>query len=697
MKKFLIFIAAIMMVASVSFGVACTSSLPPTTGNGDDKYTDYGVAPIITVDFDGYTESSLPNAVINKQYKLFTATAHDIYERAVDVDTSVYLYYYSEGRALVDVQDGCFTPENYGTYTLEFSAVDAFGNTSEVCVDVECNEKQELSANLSTGATNGVVGQSITLADLQVQNSAGNVEVSVMVALKDSNIVYDVTDTRKFVPEYTGEYQVTYEYADYNESGSTSYDIVVSESDAPVMADFAVPKQFILGAEYTLPTPSKCYYSTQSKKYDIVPQIFVRYGGDPDLVELDGTFTPEEEGALEIVYRATYGNKVSEKTFNSTVIDTGLLGEFNMANYFYGEYTTAVTTRDDVVITTAKDGAGFDFVNALPSGKVSFTLGIDESNNKFDRLDMYLTDSLNPNLSLKFSFVKNGETGRFIVNDDDNTNISYGFNKLMRTEFLYDDRSREVTFGGSTTIEVSTTVYGERFTGFESDTVNLSMVFGGVYGSASVHIFQINNQSFYDEMGDGVAPYVIFEKYQGGKVYVGDEVEIERIYVGDVLDPSITVKYYVKAPNGSYALDLDGNELDQDTAYNVNHKFTVTQVGSYNISIVFSDSAGNEDIYSYGIKVTAKDLVSVYLPEQGATSIKFGNAITLKKAVVNAIDDTGYTINVYVLCPDNIVDYVENGNGGVYSPDLYGEYKVFYYVYDDLGEVSVVSYTFVVE
>ena len=171
-KKLLpIFTGAFVFLACAAFA-ACDNNTPEygwvnvggntQTAQGDKE--NYGIAPIIEVDYGAYSKGSIPAAVKGKAYKVFPATANDIYGTALTVETNVYINYYTETRALVSVHNGGFTPANYGVYTVEYVAVDSFGNEAKLVYDVRCSEKEPITATVLEGELEGKVGKAVSVA-----------------------------------------------------------------------------------------------------------------------------------------------------------------------------------------------------------------------------------------------------------------------------------------------------------------------------------------------------------------------------------------------------------------------------------------------------------------------------------------------------------------------------------------------------
>ena len=144
MKKISLVCLIAILSLCISFLFACGSEEQKSE---KEKAENYGFGPIITVDFGEYSEDDLPVAVKGTQYRLFGCSAQDIYGNEVDVDTKVYLHYYSEVSFAVAIDNGCFNAEHYGVYSVVHSAKDSFDNESVYHYDVLCAERETIRSS----------------------------------------------------------------------------------------------------------------------------------------------------------------------------------------------------------------------------------------------------------------------------------------------------------------------------------------------------------------------------------------------------------------------------------------------------------------------------------------------------------------------------------------------------------------------
>ncbi|MBQ8658347.1 MAG: hypothetical protein IJ506_04355 [Clostridia bacterium] len=657
------------------------------------------VAPKISIDTEEYSLTSIPSAALGNAYRIFDASATDAYGDAAEVKARVYLYYSSETRSRIYLENGEFTPSYYGVYTVEYTATDRSGNTSVSTYEVACERKEPLKATVVNEAESGVAGVEITLSGLDYENAIGSASYEITVTHADGKAVYELGDETSFVPMYAGEYIVEYAYSDYNERGTTSYTFTVAENDSPVIFDsVTLPKYFLVGCEYTLPTP-KCYGFALGKPVKLIPTVTVQYKGGKSVV-LDSTaFTPTEAGELTVTYTATFDGVSTADSYEVVAVDVGYTDELKMANYLYGDSVTANATSNAIELLTATDGAQTEFINAVLAASLTVDFGFDLEQNEFSGLDIWLTDSVDSAKQVKFSILKDSENSSNVAINDKligKTTSSFFDDDIVT--LAYDNGACTASIGDSESAKVKTTYGGDPFEGFTSNFVYVRLAFTGVTGTSKVSLSKINNQTLFNE-GDSNIPHVVYSRYSHGKKTVGDLIEIEPVYVGDVLTPNYTVRYYVKSPDGSYTVDENGTLLSpESTDPTRSYRFIAKQLGRYLVTIGIADGFGNEYMYSYAVNILDMELPVIRLSDTKNETAKVGSNLKIKSATVTDNVSENIAIFVYVIDPNGVAsEYKRTEKGFKYKLSQKGEYTVQYYAFDEAGNTAITGYTVTVK
>ena len=692
-KKFKLVFVAVLSAVLVALSALMIYSAN-SEGNGKKNF---GINPTIIVDVpDGYLLESAPSATINQPYKIFDASAKDVYGDEIAIEVSVYVFYDAENKLLVGYENGYVIPNNYGVYTVEYSAVDAFGNKSIVLYDFDCVEKQALVAELSSHASEFKAGEEVAVADITFKNNIGDVSVKATATIISGSISYPV-ENGKFIPRYAGQYVVKYEYADYNEKGSKEYTINVTANNNPIVYGEAnVPKYFLAGCQYTLPTID-CYHFSNGQPNKVVPQISVKVGDyKPVAVGADFKFTPQYEGKTVITYTAL--NKVV-RTYEAITVNANYgTPNLDMAKYFYSPTGNAEikTLTHGITLTSAFEGSTIDFINPLVSERFNMDFGILPESN-YSRLNVYLTDLVNEDIKVKFSLVKNqGKDTSFIINDGEKAITNVAFDEVATYSFEYLNPSRTAKVGSSFALTVDKTLNGEEFKGFTGNMVYVTFEFIGVSSTGGVVVYKLNNQPLSSATRDTIEPYLVFHDYSGDEINVGDKIVISRIYAGDVLDPNYSVSYYVQKPDGTFAISDDGVELSSANAkFDKDYVVTADMNGRYLVYMSPSDSRNNMP-QSYTIEVVDGQAPIIILAADGDLSGAVGKEVKLRTPTASDNIDENVPIFVYVMDPSGKLEKVDV-EVLKFIPNVKGEYGIYYYAVDERGNAVINDYTIVVK
>jgi hypothetical protein len=462
------------------------------------------------------------------------------------------------------------------------------------------------------------------------------------------------------------------------------------------VSELFLPEYFILGASYSLPK-AECKAYKGGSIYTITPTVTLSYPSKNYSEQIvDGAFTPNMAGDIVITYEAMAFGKTEKREYLAKVVDVNFTGAMNMANYFYGEDIGVKTQSYGVAISTLKNGASVAFINSVLSRTLTMTLGVDGDKNAFTSLDIYLTNTENKSEQIKLSLTKTDGDAKVVVNDDDYAYASVAFDKASTFAFEYSNATRTVSMAGSDKVAVNKTLSGEAFHGFSSEFITVNYVFNGVTGYSTCYVYSIDNQTFSNEKGDGMRPYIYFTNYTEGNRQVGDLITIDRIYVADVLDPNYTVQYYVLAPSGKFVISTNGELLDMDTDYTKPYSFVATENGKYVVYMEIADSAGNGELYAYSINVINTQAPEITLSGI-QTEVTAGKSVVLAEATVtdNVTPAEELKVFVVVICPNWETVMAEAGK--TFKPDQYGTYTVWYYVTDGDGNIATKSYQFTVK
>ncbi|MBQ3505805.1 MAG: hypothetical protein IJA89_03415 [Clostridia bacterium] len=690
------FLAGCLAVSAVAYTGIAVASAETSTPVSETTSVNVAYEPEIFVDWGDYAADNVPNAVCDKAYRVFDATAEDVYGEKIDVQTKVWLHYTESTKSLITVKDHTVMPTLYGIYTVEYVARDYYGNVKIYTYDFVCEESQPFALTISSVEENTFVGYETQIATASFVNANGFVTERVTASLDGSDISYDITGETSFVPMYAGTYTVTYEYSDYNETATKSYQLNVEKHNDPVFFENApLNKYYIVGKTYELPTV-KAYQFDTGAPVAVTPEISVAVNtGKAKKIGTDRVFTPTKAGKLTVSYVVRYDGNERVQTYEVQAIDVGYEDEnaFDISKYFYSDDANISIRSNEIMVTTEREGAKVDFVNALAAHKIEFDFAIAQGGNHFDKMDIWLTDSVDPSVALQISYIRSGAKESLLsVNGSRGAKTGTNFYNTSTLGFIYSEKTMTAALGKAS-VKIATTVNGEEFSGFPSGKVNLSFSVSQVSGRSTLYIYRLNNQAFYNQPSDSIGPEIYFYSYAGGECLVGDMITVDRCWAGDVLDTDFKIEYAIKAPDGSYVIDENGLLLSEDNAkYDTAYTFRIRQQGSYTVQMTAMDGAGNKTFYSYAITVIDGVSPKVALKTEMPEEIKVGDIITVSDLTI--IDDVSKECSVFAFLYTPRLHGEEVKIGDTFSPSYAGEYAIAYMVTDGAGNVTMLYHYF---
>jgi len=277
--------------------------------------------PVIDIDYGGYEADNLPVAQAKKPYKVFDATAMDSYYGMCEVSCKVYQNYYSSTSTLIPIVDGCFTPSRAGTYTIEYRAVDAFGNMAEILQDITARSSlAAIEIDTSAVAANNLkAGLPVDLSGITVSGGSGRTHTEYTVTHADGESAFALTQTG-FKPLKAGTFTVTVTATDYvGNTAQKELTLKIESNPAPVIEkDAPLPLNFLDGFTYTLPDLEA--YSYINGHTRLTSEVTVTDANGT--AALKGfTYTPKvnaDGDTVTITYKVSTANGSDNRSYKNT-------------------------------------------------------------------------------------------------------------------------------------------------------------------------------------------------------------------------------------------------------------------------------------------------------------------------------------------------------------------------------------------
>lgn len=650
-------------------------------------------APTLNVDV---AENNVPQAQTRNAYLLPAATAFDKYG---DVPVSVEVYRQTGIHQEYAVENGAFTPDVAGDYTVKYTALSRTGKKAEKTITVTAGNLQPLSVTVTGATLTATAGEVYTINSAWWSVTGGNGETAsatVQAVRGGETIAIDVEELT-FTPAHTGTYKIVYTLTDTAGFTATAdYDITVSAPDGLRYVNPPVlPKTLISGGRYMVPAVYAYDYATETETLAVA-----------EITDDKGTYTVTAGNVfVPVVYEngnVTVSFKAGDATLPYSI--PCILGyttdndgrRLRAAEYLVGEGVEKTPGSLSTTVTATAQNGSWTFANKLLVDGIYAQFGFMPQSSQFDALTVTLTDSENPALSVSASIVPERSSGALETvfrsgNGDfviDNLFTGEGVNELS----VYYDNG--VWTNGNWRI-TALDAQGKPFAGFKSDFVYLTVAFTGAdtSGKAAYVVNKISDQQISTVTRDRGEPRIVIKGDVGGYKDFESEVTLSAAIAADVLDPYTSFSVTVYDPEDGIVESTDGVLLqcaDPTREYTVK----LTKYGVYRVSYVAMDSFGNTRRFNYMLPVADRTAPVIEFKHAPALSIAANGTIVIPDYTVrdNLSVAEKITVNKYIISPSGKT-HILNGESNALIPKQSGAYQVFVMAFDEAGNAAVESWT----
>ncbi len=669
------------------------------------------------------------------------AKAYDCFGKELSGVVAKAYYEYSGKLIDLTIANGKFLTTKSGTYFIEYTAKDVFGNVGVKKIEVQVvNSYSSISMSIDDSyKQEQKVATEIQLCPISQVNVSNTVGVTKIV-----RTVYRVEGTKKVQVEtngdtlYTinpGKYYVEYVLTDGAQRSKTEgYNFqVVADSSFKVISSLPTFVGFIRGNVYEIPELVLVDYSKGNAKEQLA-DIYV----DGELLE-GNLFTiekgePEGKDAEETVEYVTIEYKCGDSVVESYVVPVKtaykqdvekLPGnieftytKFLQDRFFISENGGAHQLKaNGVVISSTKNSGAVTFVQPLASEKLSFVLDVNfkktfnkdsEGNLIFQDTNVKvfkitLTDAIDKNKVLVIEFTTNPSTGYVVasLNGIVSQDLSASFVGVSAEQLSlrYDNASRKIVDVVTETQILVPKTYnnGKPFEGF-SETVYASFSFEckneGV--PAELLLYSINGQNFSSSVqGDLGEPAITVNGKLNGVFSTGDKVIVPSAKANDVFgsvlgNGTFFVSVMVeKNGNSTYAKDVNGLLLKEVSPL-VEYEIVFNEIGTYKVVYFAQDSNGVPKEVVFVLTVIHDTKPTIELNGKLPQQTKVGETISIPEATVNYFEQgLNNHYYVYVISPTYDIEIVKENS---FVAKEAGEYTIRYFVLDSYGNYELVDY-----
>ena len=696
----------------------------------------YSENPQIVVD-----ESVTFTAIKDRNFSIPKAKAYDCFGNQINkIITKVY-YKTSNNLFDVTVANGKFKAEKTGTYVIEYSAKDIYGNVGVKTVEVSvASSYDNVIVNIDHAWEGSAeVATEIALCpitEINVENAVGTINVTRKVYLStDPNKTPIKTIEDTFYTTTLGQYIVEYDVIDGSERTAVgSYTINVQASNNyVVISSLPTFVGFVRGNSYEIPSVTYLDYSSGScvekiAKVYINGEIFngniytVEKGEDEakDAQEKQENITVEYKCGNDLIK----GYNVPVKTVykkDTVRLPNGFEAPktvLRQDRYFITENGASVSTASDhLVIASNSNNGKISFVQPLDSSKLNLTFDVnykktfekDENGNPIHHptnvksFYITITDALDQNKVLVLKVFTNEQTGytQMSCGEVISQQFSASFVGLSADQLAlrYDNNNKCIIDVVTASQILSPITYenGKEFEGF-SDTVYVSFSFECIEEDkdASLRLYSLNNQSFSNSVDTDIGePVLSVNGNLNGVFYVGNQIVVPTAKAYDVfgsvmgngkLGVSVILE---KDGKTTYVKDVNGLELNNvstDVEYQVN--FAIT--GDYKIIYVAIDNNGVSSEKAFAVTVVHEEKPVFSFNGKVPKTATVGQEVTIPKASVSYKEVTNNEhLYAFIISPTFDMEIIKNNK---FVATEIGTYTVRYFALDTYGNYQIVEY-----
>lgn len=599
-----------------------------------------------------------------------------------------------ENKVVLD--DGVFTPNRIGLYTVTYTARDYFGNVGQISYQINCIETSETLIDIAYTGVVAITAGEKTCLSYRATSALGNpVNVQASVSVNDS--ACEVDEDGYFIPDTVGEYTVTLTATDMLYTETQTQVLTCTAKDLKrIVAVPMLPRRFIKDLSYSLDECVAYQYTNEGKK-PLEMQLLIKYD-DGDYAPYDHedfTIRGNEKATLKFVCKT---DETLQVTLGEVAItDVEYRSVIKLDKYFVGDVkpeTKANALR--LVFTETTGNAQLSYINALNFNSFALQFVGPTGYNNYEKMVWTFTDYYNPSNAIQFKWFNVSERLYFGINDEEPVQVaSLKGENAIRIEYRCDEDQIFI-------FENTTRVYRRAFVSnltyalcyFDIEVCDLS-------AESALDIKSLNLNNFgSNTKRDIVAPNVYADKLVG-QYPMGDVVTIKKAVVADVLGSvntkDITVE--VTTSDGLYVKSVDGVELDGTALANCDYKIQLDKLSVYTVAYYATDQANIMAKYTYFIQVVDLTCPELYFNDgSGENTVveeEAGYKHTIKAFTAKSKLGLNVEVEIMVVCDGGVVDVTREGGGYSFMLNKKTSFAVYIFAKDTQGNYTINSYTVV--
>jgi hypothetical protein len=232
------------------------------------------------------------------------------------------------------------------------------------------------------------------------------------------------------------------------------------------------------------------------------------------------------------------------------------------------------------------------------------------------------------------------------------------------------------------------------FTGFSSDKAYLKISVGGVESDSrfGLLIYKIGEQ-FMNAEKDNIPPVITVNGIVDTSYGVNTTVKTFMGYATDVLAENVNVTMTIYDPNYEVVVDVNGLPLEYVDA-SKEYEIVLSMYGVYIVEYMAEDANGGINMETI-VYIVEDYLAPTVKVDTANLTCKLGDRVELPTATFTDNCTSAENMGAYIMYynPNGqcflVYDIiVQNTIRGVHTFDVVGEWKIIYYVFDEMYNVT---------
>lgn len=630
------------------------------------------------------------NIVAGSPIPIPKAYARDVSGLSAPVDYSVWYNYDSESRRMLQVKDGTFTPDNLGKYTVEYYAVDAYGNRVTKRLDMLAVKQGEEAIDFTCEhISNVVAGDYVCFNGYNVESLTPIKDMKITVVLPSGETQEIQNPNEQFLLSAAGTYKVKYEYADLFYKGEYEYSFEVEDAGKYSFdGEIATPRYLIKNASYSFEKINLYRYSGSAPQLVDV-KTYISYD-DKNYEEMnESSVTISGNKHAFIKYVCADDSTIFIKSEAIPILDVGYKTiDFNKGKYFVGSFTPS--TSEDVPdrttytykrTSTSKPQA--DFINALSLSSFSLRFAIPKDQTTTSAITLRLTDYYNHDNQVKLTFKKGAGEALFSFNDGEAIALGVPLTGAP-FDIAYED-------GGMLRIGDTRVSCPINFT---MELCLLTLEFEGFGKDSKFEIFSVCGQSFGHYVTIDTSLPMLSAARPEAVAKIGDVIDVAKPVYADVLSPNTADNCKVSVyKNGKAITSIGGVLLSGISDFSSNHQFKIDGYGTYLIVYEYRDGSGLSTDLRYPIMVTDNEAPTFAFKNYNGGEV--GVSVGVKTDIIEYTASDNYTaegkLQVWAFVYDEQGICV-SAQRNSFTVNKAGKYEVHVYCFDNAGNMASAVY-----